>query len=296
MNKLTQNVVNILGENGKKWIANLPGTIEILADYWNLSHLVPVDNMSFNYVAKAIDNSNQAVVLKIGFDTSVIADEKRALTYFDGNASIRLIDYNEKYNALLLQQATPGTTLKSLYPANDKFVIDCYVDTVQKLLNKPLNSKNGFRYISDWLKMLDGFKSDKLPEYLLKKAIYLKNTLLASMKTEIVLHGDLHQDNILKDNDRWLAIDPKGIIGEPEFEIAAFDFIHDTELTNNLDTKKLFLNRMNIIAERSNLSAERIKNWTLVRLILSAVWHIEDNGDPGLSIKLAEMLSDDVVI
>ena len=181
MHKLTQNVINILGENGKKWIANLPNTIEILADHWSLSNLVPVDNMTFNYVAKAIDNSNQPIILKIGFDTNVISDEKRALIYFDGNASIRLIDYNEKYNALLLQQAIPGTTLKSLYPANDKFVIDCYVDTVQKLLDKPLNNKNNFRHISDWLKILDDFKSDKLPEYLLKKAIHLKNTLLASM-------------------------------------------------------------------------------------------------------------------
>ena len=290
MHKLAQNVINILGENGKKWITNLPNTIEILADRWNLSNLVPVDNMTFNYVAKAIYNSNQPVVLKIGFDTNVISDEKRALIYFDGNASIRLIDYNEKYNALLLQQAIPGTTLKSLYPANDKFVIDCYVDTVQKLLDKPLNNKNGFRHISDWLKILDGFKSDKLPEYLLKKAIHLKNILLASIKTEILLHGDLHQDNILKNNDTWLAIDPKGIIGEPEFEVAAFDFIHGTELTNNLEAKKLFLDRINILAKRSNLSAERIRNWTLVRLILSATWHIEDNGDPGLAVELAEIL------
>jgi len=290
MHKLAQNVINILGENGKKWIADLPSTIKILADHWNLSNLVSVDNMTFNYVAKAIYNSNQPVVLKIGFDTNVISDEKRALIYFDGNASIRLIDYNEKYNALLLQQAIPGTTLKSLYPANNKFVIDCYVDTVQKLLDKPLDNKNSFRHISDWLKILDNFKSDKLPEYLLKKAIHLKNILLASMKIEILLHGDLHQDNILKNNDTWLAIDPKGIIGESEFEVAAFDFIHGTELTNNLEAKKLFLDRINILAKRSNLSAERIRNWTLVRLILSAAWHIEDNGDPGLDIKLAEIL------
>ena len=45
------------------------------------------------------------------------------------------------------------------------------------------------------------------------------------------------------------------------------------------------------MAAKSNLSAERIKGWVLVRLVLSAAWHIEDNGDPSLAIKLAEILN-----
>ena len=181
MHKLAQNAINISGESGKTWIASLPDTVRILTDYWKLSNIAPVDNMSFNYVAKAICNPRQPVVLKIGFDASVIAAEKNALIYFGGNASIRLIDYNEKYNALLLEQAIPGTSLKSLYPANDKFVIDYYIDTVQRLHNKPLSNKHGFRHISDWLKILDGFNSDLLPRYLLKKTIHLKSMLLNSI-------------------------------------------------------------------------------------------------------------------
>ena len=292
MYKLAQNVVNIMGESGKIWLANLLNTVQMLTDYWKLSNLVPVDNMSFNYVAKAICNPNQPVVLKIGFDTNVITAEKHALIYFDGNASIRLIDYNEKYNALLLEQAIPGTSLKSFYPANDEFVIDCYVDTMQRLHNKPLTNKHGFRHISDWLKILDEFKSDRLPRYLLEKAVNLKGTLLDSMEKEVLLHGDLHHDNILKNGESWLAIDPKGIMGETAFEVAAFDFIHNIELTNDLEVKKLFLKRIKIIAERSNLNAERIRDWVLVRLVLSAAWSIEDNGDPGLAIKLAKVLND----
>lgn len=290
MYKLTQNVINILGKNGKTWIASLPNTVQILADYWKLSDLVPVDNMSFHYIAKATRDNKQPVVLKIGFDAEVTAAEKRALVYFDGDASIQLIDYNEKYNALLLEQAIPGTSLKALYPDNDKFVIDCYIDTTQRLLNKTLTNRHGFRHISDWLKILDEFKSDKLPEYLLKKTIHLKNALLASMREERLLHGDLHHDNVLENGDSWLTIDPKGIIGEPEFEIAAFDFIHSTELVNNLEVKKLFHHRIKMVAEKSNLSAERISAWVLVRLVLSAAWYIEDNNDPNLAIKLAEIL------
>lgn len=55
--------------------------------------------------------------------------------------------------------------------------------------------------------------------------------MLSSRKPFIFLHGDLHQDNILKQGNGWLAIDPKGVIGEAEFEIAAFDFMYIRELT-----------------------------------------------------------------
>jgi len=290
MLKLTQNVIHILGESGKTWIANLPKTTETLVDHWSLTSLIPISDLTFNYVIKATYNNNQPVVLKIGFDADAIISEKQALAHFDGNASIRLIDYNKKYNALLLQQAIPGTSLKSLYPVNDKFVIDCYVDTMLKLLNKPLPKTHSFPHIRDWLKAIDECRSDLLPKHLLEKAIYLKNTLLASMKTEVLLHGDLHHDNILKNGNTWLTIDPKGVVGEPEFDVAAFDFIHNSELTNDLDIKKLLLARIELIAKESNLSVERIEHWVFVRLVLSIAWSVEDNTDSSLAIKLAKLL------
>ena len=289
MERLTKNAISILGEKGKLWINNLPNIIEILVDHWKLSHLIPVNNMTYHYVAKAKRQNNQLVVLKIGFDQKVTLEERQALTFFDGNASVRLIDYHEQYNALLLQQAIPGDTLKSFYPANVEFVMDCYADTVKRLHQKwviPL----GFRHIRDWLKAIDSFASDQLPEHLLKNAIKLKNNLFSSMEKEILLHGDLHQDNLLKNGNTWLTIDPKGIIGELAFEVAAFDFIHASDLGDNLVIKKLFDYRVNRIAEKINLNSQPIKDWVFVRLILSAVWLVEDKGNPGWAIKLAEIL------
>lgn len=294
MRTLTQNVINILGENGgKAWLDNLPNTITILADHWSLSNITPVANMTYNYVAKAAQDADQPVVLKIGFDVKVITDEKKALEYFAGNASIKLIDYNGQYNALLLQQAIPGVSLKALYPANIELAMDYYVAAMQKLLSKLLLKKHNFRHIRDWLQALDRIKSGELPQNLLTKAIQLKNTLLASPTKEILLHGDLHHDNILQDQDTWLAIDPKGIIGEPEFEIAAFDFIHSAELTDNNQIKQLFLSRIATIATKANLDAERIKKWVFVRSMLGAAWVVEDNGDPSWFIKLAEIIHGD---
>lgn len=290
MKILTNNIKNVFGDKGIKWLNALPTLIEKLAADWKLSHLVPVDNMSFNYVAKAISHSNQPVILKISCDAQSIAEERQALLYFDGNASIRIFDYSEECNAMLLEQAIPGTTLKSLYPNQVEFVMDCYVSTMQKLHSKNMPKNHNYRHISDWLKAIDKLKPDQLPDGMLRKAINSKNALLASPGKEVFLHGDLHHDNILKNNDQWLAIDPKGIVGEPEFEIAAFDFIHSSELTSKSEIQKLFETRAEIIAKKANLNLQRIKDWVFIRLILSAAWSIEDNGDPSWAIKLAESM------
>ena len=108
------------------------------------------------------------------------------------------------------------------------------------------------------------------------------------MKNEKLLHGDLHLDNILQNDDEWLSIDPKGIIGDAEFEIAAFDFIDENELQEA--TPALFIERIEQIANKAKLSPKRIREWTFVRLILSAAWSVEDKGNPNKAIKLAQLL------
>ncbi|MBA2654078.1 MAG: phosphotransferase [Gammaproteobacteria bacterium] len=287
MDEFARNIINIYGEPGRKWLTDLPEIIKILSIKWQLNYISPVGNMTYNYVAKAISQTDTPLILKISCDPEIIAPEKEALMYFYGKGSIKLIDYSEDHNAILLHQAVPGVTLKSFYPARPEFVMDNYVSTMQQLHQKELSSKSNFGHISAWLEALDECDSTQMPKNLLEEAVSLKNKLLNSLNKPVVLHGDLHHDNILQDGEEWLAIDPKGIIGDAEFEIAAFDFITKSELQSNSDIKKLFEQRVNQIAKKSNLNPQRIKDWIFVRLILSAAWSIEDKSNPDRAIKLA---------
>jgi streptomycin 6-kinase len=54
---------------------------------------------------------------------------------------------------------------------------------------------------------------------LLEEAETLFAELNASMAEPFLLHGDLHHENILAaEREPWLAIDPKGVVGEPARE------------------------------------------------------------------------------
>ncbi len=291
MNKFKQNIVNIFGSKGNEWITALPSVIKNLATLWNLHDITPVKNMTFHYVAKAITHTHQPVILKIGYDQKSIENEKQALIYFNGDGSIKLIDHTEKYHALLLQQAIPGITLTSFYPDQIDLVIDCYTSTMKKLHSKHLPSNHNYPHIREWLQAIDKLTPNHhISESLLKNVVSLKNQLLKTITTEVFLHGDLHHDNMLKHHDEWLAIDPKGVIGETEFEIAAFDFMYVNELANDIHVKNTFETRINLLAKKAGLDAQRIKDWILVRLVLMAAWNIEDNLSPDSAIKLAEAL------
>ena len=90
--------------------------------------------------------------------------------------------------------------------------------------------------------------------------------------------GDLNHSNILAaERGPWLAIDPKWIVGEPEYEGAAF-------LRNNLldrpDPLRVLRRRVDQLAEEAELDTERMIGWGLADRVLSAWWSYEESGRP----------------
>jgi streptomycin 6-kinase len=98
------------------------------------------------------------------------------------------------------------------------------------------------------------------------------------MDTPVLLHGDLHHFNILSAEDSWLAIDPKGIVGEPAYEVGAWmrnpiPNIPEPEL------RRFVWRRLDILADILELDWERLRQWSLAQAVLSAWWSYEDGGD-----------------
>lgn len=282
-----ENIIGAFGTKGEKWLSNLDNIITSLQEHWQLDSIRPVENMTYHYVAKAHTHTSKPVVLKIGCSQELIETEAYILNHFDGQGTVRVIDHNPKYHALLLQQAIPGVSLKSLYPQQLEYVMAAYINCVKHLHSASTPTRN-FKHIVDWLKALDRIETALFPDGMLDKAISLRDEMLSTMGAVKLLHGDLHLDNILKNKEEWLAIDPQGVLGEAEFEVAAFDFIAEDEM--NRVTREQILERISQIANRANLSFERLRNWTFIRLVLSAAWSIEDKGNPKKAMFLAKLL------
>ncbi len=76
----------------------------------------------------------------------------------------------------------------------------------------------------------------------------------------MLLHGDLHHENILAAaREPWLAIDPKGIVGELTYEVGAL-------LRNRLDAapdlRRLQVRRIDQLSEALGLDRQRLLGWS----------------------------------
>jgi streptomycin 6-kinase len=110
------------------------------------------------------------------------------------------------------------------------------------------------------------------------------------MSTSLILHGDLHHFNILSaEREPWLAIDPKGVVGEAAYEAGAL-------LRNPLEDMSqyphILKRRIAILSEMLDIDCQRILGWAVAQAVLSAWWSYEDHGqgwEPGVA--LAETLN-----
>jgi streptomycin 6-kinase len=110
--------------------------------------------------------------------------------------------------------------------------------------------------------------------------------LLNGPRDIVVLHGDLHHENVLDGGDRgWLAIDPKGLIGERGFEFANLFRNPTAEIA--LEPARL-MRRAAIVADVARLDLKRLLQWVTAYAGLGAAWTLEDGGDPGTGLALVE--------
>jgi streptomycin 6-kinase len=122
---------------------------------------------------------------------------------------------------------------------------------------------------------------------ILARAAITARQLFATPREFVVLHGDIHHGNVLDFGPRgWLAIDPKGLLGE-----RVFDFVN---ILRNPDAALAtapgrFAWQASIIAETAGLDRMRLLQWTLAFAGLSAAWILADGDDPALDLAVAEL-------
>jgi streptomycin 6-kinase len=214
------NIIKVWGDTGRLWLDKLPTIISILSKYWNLTNLNPVDNLSYNYVLTGYQDI-LPVVLKISCNQAEIQKEIVTLQTYNGNNSIKLLDSYLEYNACLLEKATPGGSLKSFFPDNDDEALVYAANIMKALHSVTIPTHLNLPTLKSWLKDLHNPHSN-LSYYHINKAQNLAHNLFETQTKSVLLHGDLHHDNILLSKRGWLAIDPKGIIGDPAFEVYGF--------------------------------------------------------------------------
>ncbi len=127
---------------------------------------------------------------------------------------------------------------------------------------------------------------------LLAQAHATSQDLLAAPRDVVVLHGDIHHGNVLDGGARgWLAIDPKGLLGERTFDYANILRNPDEEIAKRPGR---FAQQASVSAEAARVDRRRLLQWVLAFCGLSAAWIYDDGDSPGLDLAVAALAADEL--
>lgn len=287
-------MIDLYGAAGQAWLDDLPALAAELAERWQF-RLLPPFTLSYNYVAPVVCADGRRAVLKLGAPASTLPLEIAALQHYAGRGCLQVWQADLERRALLLEYLSPGASLASL---DDDDRATCIAAAVMRALWQPLPPQHPFPSTLDWAQGLARLRlrfeggCGPFPPHLVQAAESLFAELHASQAAPVLLHGDLHHDNILAaQRCPWLAIDPQGVSGEPAYEVGALLRNPIEKLPRYPDLRPLLYRRLDILAEQLELERQRLWGWSLAQAVLSVWWDYEDHGrlEP-LGLRVAEAL------
>lgn len=215
------------------------------------------------------------------------------MAWWDGDGAARVIAHDD--DALLLERAQGPRTLARLSRngADDDASRILCAGAARLHHPRAAPPPAGLTPLDIWFRAL--FPAAQAHGGALAQAAEVARWLLSNPQDVVVLHGDLHHANVLDFGSRgWLAIDPKGLLGERGFDFANLFCNPDPEIAH---APGRLARQAGVIAEAARLDRGRLLEWVLAWSGLSAVWKVEDGEttEPDLSLvelALAELRRD----
>jgi streptomycin 6-kinase len=228
-------------------------------------------------------------MLKIAVET----EEWRGTTlmiWWNGEGAARVLAHEA--NALLMERAIGDASLVEMASNGRDDQASRILCAVATILHLPRDRTPPSTIIplSRWFRAL-GPAASRFGG-IWERAAASARELLAEPQEVVVLHGDIHHGNILDAGPRgWLAIDPKGLIGERGFDFA--NIFCNPDLKTAVAPERL-ARRASVVAEAAGLDRIRLLKWVLAYAGLSAAWSLEDGELPELALAVAELAASEL--
>lgn len=215
--------------------------------------------------------NDRPAMLKVALDV----DEKygnRLMTWWDGDGAAQVLAHHE--DGLLLERAMGSRSLMHMAMNGEDDEASRILCSALARLHAPRETPPPpLVELGPWFASLRIATAQHNGLYAL--SLQTAENLLANPQDVMVLHGDMHHDNVLDFGERgWLAIDPKWVRGERGFDYA--NLMCNPDLPTATDPAR-FRRQLDVIVEAAGLDHRRLLQWVLAFAGLSAAWFLEDD-------------------
>jgi streptomycin 6-kinase len=230
-------------------VDELPERIDRLARRWDLT----VDRHMPGGTSHTLfchRRDTTPVVLKLTPEHAIAVEEHAALTaWSDSPRVVRVLDADLGEGVLLLEGLLPGTPARGRQAPEIVDLLDA--------LHVP--APPGFRSLADRIDFMFALLQRRRPGYY-DRAHSAALKLAEDPVAPVLLHGDLHPENVLDAGDRGLvAIDPRPCVGDPAFDAVDFAF-EGADLRERIE------------ALSGAVDGDRLHEWCRVLAVFSPAW------------------------
>lgn len=244
---------------------------------WSLTKSALVAETQNGWVFKVEQNGRDMAALKI-IKPHVRDQEGRGtslLEYYSGEGAVTVFDVHE--DAIFMEWLDGGTLGILSRSGRDAEATEAFASTVQKLHMPRADFPKGLAPLRQNFDAL--FETDVRQWPHTARDLYARCAgtalkLFDKPTREVPLHGDLHHDNIMRSDRGWLAIDPKGLYGDPHYEVAnAFRNPHNAiKVAANA---KRISDMADVFSAKLQLNRKRILGFAAVHSGLAACWNLQ---------------------
>jgi streptomycin 6-kinase len=235
------------------------------------------------------ENGERAVVKRL--KPVGLEDELRGADFLhwrDGSGCVRLLA--RRGGDLLLEDAGERSLLDELNVNGDEAAMEIMAETLPAIHAgssiptprelQPLRERFSSLFAKAKLDRDVGLKS------LFVDAAQTAERLLDNQRDVRPLHGDLHHENVFFGPRGWLAIDPKGLIGDPAFDVANL-FYNPLDRSDLRTSPRRVRSIAGLFAKVLGRDERTILDHGFAFACLSASWHVEDGNDAEAARSLA---------
>lgn len=201
------------------------GILVKYSEVWRLTEIELQTELSHNnLVFFAVSEEHGKVLFKILLNNGCFDPEIAALRAFQGKSFCPLYAFDLNDKVYIIKKLEPGTTLFEGTSREER--IEIFAE-IYRNMHPTMPNESAFPSYVDWVQAgLDGIKDRADCAQLLhhaERAMEAVRNLCTQYTEKRLLHGDLHHENILKNEiGEYTVIDPKGVVGDPVFDCSRF--------------------------------------------------------------------------
>ncbi len=270
------------GEAGEAWVAQLPGRVDALMDAWGVRRDGPTWFGFVGVVVPVVGADGARYALKVSYPDDESRSEAPALQAWAGDGAVRLHALDDTGFAMLLERLDPDRSLFD-EPADEA------VGTIGGLLRR-LHRTTAPPAVARLSEVGERWSHELLEEWRRLGIGHDRRLLDAALATvrelgptagDRLLHGDLHYGNVLAGTrEPWLVIDPKGLAGDPAYDVVPCVWNRFDELVAGGDVHRAIRRRVDALCEAAGIDREAAYRWTVARAVDDLLWTAGE-GDAG---------------